>query len=97
VFPRLWSFLHPRLAAQPSFIYHQVAKALTSDSINVSRWGITVCQFCFDGDATGFYQFEVNSFVVGNNVKVVTVVQLYSIPEEWVDYLKEPVGLLASK
>jgi len=22
----------------------------------------------------GFYQFEVNSFVVGNNVKVVTVV-----------------------
>jgi len=31
----------------------------------------------------GFYQFEVNSFVVGNNVKVVTVVlNLYSIPEE---------------
>jgi len=46
----------------------------------------------------GFYQFEVNSFVVGNNVKVVTVVLNFVFQRRaWVDYLKEPVGLLASK
>jgi len=47
----------------------------------------------------GFYQFEVNSFVVGNNVKVVTVVLnfVFHSRRAWVDYLKRASGWLASK
>jgi len=45
----------------------------------------------------GFYQFEVNSFVVGNNVKVVTVVLnfVFHSRRAWVDYLKRASGIVS--